>query len=93
MGIKTPKNHPKTPTVTPDVTSSTPETSIPTNCGKRGFFLSIDTTLGRGPLLGVLKPVWIKTTESEERVRWLQQMISKKLLMRDIEAFLKSTSE
>ena len=42
MGIQRPNNHPETPTVTQDVTSSTPETLIPTNSGKKGFLLSLD---------------------------------------------------
>ena len=68
MGIKPSDYHPGTPTVTQSVTSST-ETLILTNCEKKSVTFHIDTTLKRGQLLGVLKPVWIKTTESEENVR------------------------
>ena len=84
-------NMPMTPPVTA-VTSSN-ETDYLTNSEKMSLQLSIDSTLKRGTLLGVMKPVWLKTTESEERIRWLRQMIGKNLLVRDLEAFLKSTSK
>ena len=54
--------------------------------------LQIDATLERGPLLGIMRPTWLKTTESEERLRWIVQMIGKNLLVRDIEAFLRTSS-
>ena len=50
------------------------------------------STLQRGHLLGIIRPTWLKTTESEERLRWLRQMIGKDLLVRDIGAFLRTTS-
>ena len=56
------------------------------------FSVSHVTTLQRGPLLGAMRPTWLKTTESEERLKWLRQMIGKRLLVRDLEAFLQSTS-
>ena len=51
-----------------------------------------DSTLQRGSVLGVMRPIWHKTTESEERLKWLNKMIGKRLFVREIEAFLKATS-
>ena len=47
----------------------------------------------RGKLLGKVKPKWIKVIESEQRMQWLKSMIRKKLLVRDIEAFLKTQGD
>ena len=49
--------------------------------------VSNETTLRRGSLLGTARPIWIKVTESECRIAWLRQMISKRLIVRDLEAF------
>ena len=54
--------------------------------------LPYGSTLQRGHLLGIMRPTWLKTTESEERLKWLRQMIGKNLLVRYIEAFLHTTS-
>ena len=55
--------------------------------------LSNDITLERGHLLGIMRPHWLKTVESEERLRWIRQMIRMKLMVNDIEAFAHSTAE
>ena len=67
MGVKTAKNHPQTPPVTLSVTSS-PETYDYHENDNVSFPLSLDTTPQRSHLLGVMRPVWLKTTESEERL-------------------------
>ena len=36
------------------------------------------------PLLGVVRPSWIKVTESEQRVKWLAKMVKKGLCVNDI---------
>ena len=55
--------------------------------------LSNDITLERGKLLGIMRPHWLKTVESEERLRWIRQMIRMKLMVKDIEAFAHSTAD
>ena len=50
------------------------------------------TTLRRGSLLGIVRPTWIKITESEQRLAWLQSMERKRLIVRDIESYAKSVS-
>ena len=54
--------------------------------------LSTTTTLRRGELLGIVRPTWIKVTESEQRLSWLKNMERKKLIVRDIESYAKSVS-
>ena len=81
MGVKPYKNHPHVPQAVPVTANSTTYNNIVISP------LQSEITLERGPLLGIMRPVWIKTVESEERMRWLVQMIDKSLL-RDIEAFL-----
>ena len=44
----------------------------------------------RGAMLGRARPVWFKVIESEQRMNWLKSMIRKRILVRDIESFLKS---
>ena len=80
MGIKSPKNHPQEPIVTDTVTHSTLTVSSNTDSSA----LPSAITLEGGPLLGILRPVWLKTTESEERLRWFRQMIGRDLLVRDV---------
>ena len=47
----------------------------------------------RGNLLGDLRPYWIKVKESEQRLRWLKQMVKLDLVVRDIDAYAKAVSE
>ena len=82
------KNHPLTPKVTESVTN----TNTCDTVTSRSSFLYKDSTLQRGSVLGVMRPIWHKTTESEERLKWLNKMIGKRLFVREIEAFLKATS-
>ena len=43
----------------------------------------------RGEMLGRARPVWFRVTESEQRMNWLKSMIKKRILVRDIDSFLK----
>ena len=88
MGDKRSEIHPLAPKVTHRVTSIA-KTSDLVTCSA----FNQDATLKRGHILGAMRPCWLKTVESEERIKWLMQMIKKGLLVRDIEAFLKSTSD
>ena len=49
-------------------------------------------TLRRGSLLGITRPVWQKVLESELRQKWLEEMIKKDLVVRDIDSYAKSVS-
>ena len=47
----------------------------------------------RGQLLGIIRPAWRKVLESETRLDWLERMVKKKLIVRDIEAYAKAQGE
>ena len=47
----------------------------------------------RGSMLGNARPAWLKVIESEQRMNWLKGMIRKRLLVRDVNSFLKSQEE
>ena len=50
--------------------------------------LRIDSTPSQGgSVLGILKPVWQKTMESELRIKWLKDMLERDLVLRDIMRF------
>ena len=57
------------------------------------FSRSEHSAKARGTMLGRARPVWLKVSESEQRMKWLKEMIRKRLLVRDIESFLKSQEE
>ena len=46
-----------------------------------------------GTVLGIIKPIWRKAMESELRIAWLNEMIRRKLVIRDLEIFGKSMNE
>ena len=46
-------------------------------------------TSWEGKLLGVVRPAWLKVTESEQRVTWLTKMVKRDLCVKDIEAYVK----
>ena len=52
-----------------------------------------DPTSWEGPLLGVVRPAWVKVLESEQRISWLTKMVQKGLCVRDIEAYVKLEHE
>ena len=47
----------------------------------------------RGQLLGIVRPAWRKVLESEMRLDWLEKMVRKNLVVRDIEAYARAQSE
>ena len=47
--------------------------------------LKILSTPERGNILGILKPTWTKTLESEMRLAWLKEMMDKKLVVRNLD--------
>ena len=57
------------------------------------FKLKIKETLKGGDLLGTVKPIWTKALESELRLSWLQNMLNKGLVVRDVQALGKNTYE
>ena len=50
----------------------------------------VNTTLRRGELLGIGRPIWMKAQESECRLAWLTEMIRKDLTVKDIDAYAKT---
>ena len=58
---------------------------------KNSFHIdSSSKTPERGQLLGIIRPIWTKVTESECRLTWLHEMVRQDLIVRDIEAYAKS---
>ena len=53
----------------------------------------VNHTLQGGPLLGIVKPIWIKVTESEQRVAWMLDMIRKGLVVRDLDVLANNLNE
>ena len=47
----------------------------------------------RGELLGIIRPAWRKVIESETTLDWLERMVKKKLIVRDIEAYAQAQGE
>ena len=87
MGCDNIQNNPSVPNVALSATSN----QITIENSHR-VSLSKPTTLRRGSLLGIVRPTWIKITESEQRLAWLQSMVRKRLIVRDIESYAKSVS-
>ena len=52
--------------------------------------LKLQNTLRRGTLLGIARPKWLKVLESERRQLWLEEMVRKDLVVRDIDSYAKS---
>ena len=53
--------------------------------------VSIDGgTLRRGNVLSIGRPYWLRVTESEQRLAWLKIMLSKELVVRDLDSYSKS---
>ena len=46
-----------------------------------------------GAVLGIVKPIWRKAMESELRISWLNEMLSRKLVIRDLEVFGRNMNE
>ena len=63
--------------------------SLTTECSQT-LYSSTYKTLRRGDMLGIIRPYWMKVTESEQRLAWLQTMIQRELIVRDIESFAKA---
>ena len=55
--------------------------------------LRLQNTPVGGALLGILKPIWKKALESEQRIEWLGRMIDRNLVVRDLEILECSINE
>ena len=49
--------------------------------------LRITDTPSGGSLTGILQPIWNKAVESDMRLSWLQEMLRKDLVVREIQSF------
>ena len=56
-------------------------------------FPLVNNTLQGGPLLGIVKPIWTKVTESEQRIAWMLDMIRKGLVVRDLDVLANNLNE
>ena len=52
--------------------------------------LQLEDTLRRGKVLDIVRPFWCKVTESEQRLAWLETMVRKELVVRDLDGYTKS---
>ena len=73
MGVRTPKASQYVPVSTLSVDSKIIDLQ-----------LKVMSTPEGGCLLGILKPTWIKTLESEMRLTWLNEMLDRKLVVRNL---------
>ena len=44
-------------------------------------------------MLGIIRPYWMKVAEAEQRLAWLQTMIRRELVVRDLESFARNINE
>ena len=72
---------------------SEPASALSADSRTKSAILKIQDTLDRGNLLGTVSPYWLKALESEQRVNWLNKMIEKRLVVRDLETLGKNTYE
>ena len=49
--------------------------------------LKIKDTPGGGNLLGILQPVWYKAIESDMRLEWIEEMLRRGIVVREIQSF------
>ena len=63
--------------------------SLTTDCSQTHFSPTYKT-LRRGDMLSIIRPYWIKVAESEQRLAWLQTMVQRELVVRDLESFAKA---
>ena len=82
MGVRTPKASQYVPVSTLSVDSKIIDLQ-----------LKVMSTPEGGCLLGILKPTWIKTLESEMRLTWLKKMMEKILVVRNIGSFVRNLEE
>ena len=87
VGKKVNPKRPGAPIVSPAALSAVTSTNI-----EESFDSSLKTP-ERGQLLGIIRPIWTKVTESECRLTWLHEMVRQNLIVRDIESYAKSISE
>ena len=78
----------KDPPVPIDVLG-TSSMSLTTECSQTLYSLTYKT-LRRGDMLGIIRPYWIKVAESEQQLAWLQTMVQRELVVRDLESFAKA---
>ena len=90
--------HNKGELVVPDIalcaiSSNTRESEVAINAANETLSLvTSNKTSLKGPLLGIVKPSWIKAAESECRLAWLKTMWYRKLCLRDLESYSKALS-
>ena len=72
---------------------SEPVSAFSADSRTKNAILKIQDTLDRGNLLGTVSPYWQKALESEQRVAWLNKMIEKRLVVRNLETLGKNTYE
>ena len=70
-----------------------PASALSADSRTKSAIVKIQDTLDRGNLLGTVSPYWQKALESEQRVTWLNKMIERKLVVRDLETLGKNTYE
>ena len=90
IGKKVNPTRPGAPIVSPAALSAVTSTIIEDSSL---HFDSSKKTPERGQLIGIIRPIWTKVTESECRLTWLHEMVRQNLIVRDIESYAKSLIE
>ena len=73
--------------VSPDALSASSISSDSETSSLTRSTLSIENTPSGGSMLGTVRPYWRKVLESEQRICWLKSMVSKSLVVRDLESY------
>ena len=87
------QGNPSAPPTTSKTVVSNPNPRKETNVSNLDVVTNNEDTLRGGNLLGVVRPFWLKVTESEQRLAWLKTMRKNDLVVRDLESYAKSISE
>ena len=89
MGFLTPKKRPLVPHLAQCAISKAQK-------GSNSFqeeHCKVNTTLRRGELLGIGRPIWLKVQESESRLTLIENMVKKDLIVKDLDSFAKAVGK
>ena len=78
---------------TPNNISLLPVSAQSADCKFKEICLRLKNTPKGGKLQGIIEPIWNKTMESEQRLIWLEDMIKRKLVVREILNFGNSVKD
>ena len=83
------------PPVSPDAFNASSMSSLgeTSSLSETCSVISMEKTHNRGNMLGIVRPLWTKVTESEQRIIWLKSMIARNLVVRDLDNYAKKIGD